>query len=103
MADHYPNHPGSKGTDGTSQDAADAIAPTACHLRRVTLLALSQLGEAPALDVVAITGLTRESIQPRLSELRGMGLVDATGARRRNPAGTSAAVLRLTDQGRASI
>ncbi len=103
MTDHYPDTPGSKGTDGTSQDAADAIAPIACHLRLMALLALSHLGEATALEVVAATGLTRESIQPRLSELRGMGLVEATGARRRNPSGKSAAVLRLADKGRPSI
>lgn len=100
MADRYPDTPGAKGPDGTSQDAADAIGPNVPNLRRITLRALARLGAATALETTAATGLTREAIQPRLSELRAMGLVEPTGARRRNPSGKWAAVLRLTDKGR---
>jgi hypothetical protein len=39
MADCYPNIPGAKGPDGTSQDAADAIAPTVSRLRRDAMIA----------------------------------------------------------------
>ena len=103
MADCYPDIPGAKGPDGTSQDAAEAIAPTVSHLRRLAMRSLSQLGEATPLEAVAISGVTRESLQPRFSELRAMGLIEPTGARRRNPSGKSASVLRLTDKGRAAL
>ena len=103
MADRYPHEPGSKGPDGTSQDAADAIKPNVSRLRRIAILALARLGEATPLEAVAAIGLPRESLQPRFSELRAMGLVQPTGARRRNPSGKFAAVLRLTDDGRAAL
>lgn len=44
-----------------------------------------------------------ETLQPRYSELRAMAMIEATGARRRNPSGHSAAVLRLTEKGRAAL
>jgi len=103
MIDCYPNDPGARGPDGTSQDAADAIAPSVPRLRRVAMLALARLGEATPLEVVAAAGIPREALQPRFSELRTMGLVEPTGTRRRNPSGKYAAVLRLTDQGRAAL
>ncbi len=103
MTDRYPDVPGSKGPDGTSQDAADAIASKAPRLRRVAMLALDRLGEATTLEAVAIAGVTREALQPRLSELRALGMVEATGKRRPNPSGKSASVLRLTDKGRAAL
>ncbi len=100
MADIYPNEPGSKGNDGTSQDAAAAISGNVSYLRRIALAALGNLGTGTSLEVVDATGLTRESIAPRLSELRRLGLVEATGERRCNPSGKKAAVLRLTVAGR---
>ena len=103
MADRYPDNPGAKGPDGTSQDAAKAMAPTVSHLRRVAMRVIAGLGEATALEAIAVAGVTRESLQPRFSELRAMGLIEATGARRRNPSGTSASVLRLTAKGRAAL
>lgn len=103
MVDHYPDIPGAKGSDGTSQDAAEAIAPNVSHLRRLAIRSIAHLGEATPLEAIAVTGLPRESLQPRFSELRAMGLIEPTGARRRNPSGKSASVLRLTDQGRAVL
>jgi hypothetical protein len=103
MADRYPDDPGAKGPDGTSRNAADAIAPSVPHLRRAAMQALDRLGEATPLEAVAIAGIAREALQPRFSELRAMGLVEPTGARRRNPSGKYAAVLRLTEQGRAAL
>ena len=103
LFDPYPDHPGAKGCDGTSQDAADAISPSVSHLRRLAIAALEQLGEATPLEAVAVAGVTREALQPRFSELRAMGLVEPTGARRFNPSGRSASVLRLTDKGRAAL
>ena len=99
----YPQQSGAKSPDGTSQDEADAIKPNVSRLRRMAILALARLGEATPLEVVAAIGLPRESLQPRFSELRAMGLVQPTGARRRNPSGKFAAVLRLTEEGRAAL
>lgn len=103
MADRFPEIPGAKGSDGTSQEAAEAMKSCAYHLRRIAMRSLNALGEATVLETVAFTKIARESLQPRFSELRAMGLVEPTGARRRNPSGKSAAVLRLTDKGRAAL
>ena len=103
MADRYPNRPGAKGPDGTSQAAAEAIAPAVSHLRRTALQTLYRLGEATPLECCAAAKLPREALQPRYSELRAMAMIEATGERRRNPSGHSAAVLRLTEKGSASL
>ena len=103
MSDRYPDIPGAKGPDGTSHDAAQAIAPCVSYLRRVAMRSLDQLGEATVLEAVAVAEVARESLQPRFSELRSMGLVEPTGTRRRNPSGKGAAVLRLTARGRAEL
>lgn len=103
MIDRYPRAPGAKGIDGTSHDAAAAMKQSAPHLRLLAMRTLEQLGDATPLEVVAAAGVTRESLQPRFSELRMMGLVEATGARRRNPSGKFAAVLRLTNKGREGL
>lgn len=102
MSDRYPCTPGAKGPDGTSQAAAEAVNPCVSHLRRVAMRSLARLGEATPLEAIAHTGLARESLQPRFSELRSMGLVEPTGMRRPNPSGKRAAVLRLTEKGRAA-
>lgn len=44
---------------------------------------LDRLGEATVLEAVALAEVARESLQPRFSELRAMGMVEPTGARRR--------------------
>lgn len=103
MTDRYPEVPGAKGPDGTSQDAAEAIAPTVKLLRRTALDTLARLGEATPLECCAAAHLPRETLQPRYSELRAMALVEATGDRRRNPSGKGAAVLRLTPRGREAL
>lgn len=102
-ADAYPDGPGSKGSDGTSQAAANAIVPNVAGLRFTALRALEYLGSATALECVAFTGVAREALQPRISELRKLGLVEPTGERKQNPSLKWAAVLRLTDLGRAVV
>lgn len=86
-----------------SADAADSMASMRDALQREALRALAELGEASPLEVVARTGRTRETMQPRISELITARLVEPTGARRRNPSGRTAAVLRLTDAGRREL
>lgn len=103
MVERYSHHPGSKGRDGTSQEAANAIAPIGRILRQIALEGLHALRDASVLEVVEYVGLPRESLQPRFSELRALGLIEATGERRRNPSGKRAAVLRLTDKGKAAL
>ena len=107
MADRYPLEPGAKGltpdTFATSTNAAEAMGQCASHLRIVALRALDALGQATVLECVAITDYPRESLQPRYSELIRFGMVEPTGARRHNPSGKSAAVLRLTDKGRSRL
>lgn len=87
----------------TSADSADAIAPVRARLSRAALRALGELGEAAPLEIVERAGETRESILPRISELIALGLIESTGARRRNPSGRSAAALRLTHSGRLAL
>lgn len=107
MVDTYPSDPGAKGltpdTLATSTDAAEAMAQCASRLRLVALRALHALDQATVLECVAITDYPRESLQPRYSECIRFGMVEPTGERRRNPSGKSAAVLRLTDRGRARL
>ncbi|MPT49242.1 MAG: hypothetical protein E2598_12635 [Sphingobium sp.] len=103
MSERYHDMPGAKGPDGTSQAAAEAITPRGPYLRRQAMLALLKLGDATVLEAVEAAGVTRESLQPRFSELRALKLVEPTGARRRNPSGKWAAVLRLTDKGREAL
>jgi hypothetical protein len=99
MASAYPDAPGFKGPDGTSEAAAAAIAPSVPRLRLIALRVLAMLGAATVLEAVAAAKLPREALQPRFSELRAAGLVEPTGDRRRNPSGKWAAVLRLTAKG----
>lgn len=101
MSDRYPRHPGAKGltaaTMATSTDAGNAIAPSRKFLLNIALRSLRALGEATVLECLATTDCSRESLQPRFSELIELGLVKPTGKRRLNPSGKSAAVLTLTD------
>ena len=103
MTDQYPHVAGAKGPDGTSQEAARAIAPSITHLRSLALKSLARLGEATMLEAVSVAGVERESLQPRFSELRALGYVEPTGHRRPNPSGKSASVLRLTERGKEAI
>jgi len=107
MDNLYPDHPGAKGqtftTYATSAEAADSMARCVKFLQTIAFRTLAALGEATVLECVAITDFPRETLQPRFSELIRAGLVEPTGERRRNPSGKSAAVLRLTDLGRARL
>ena len=103
MTERYPNVPGFKGPDSTGHEAAQAMTPCALHLRRLAMRTLAQIGPATVLEAVAAAGTTRESLQPRFSELRRMGLAEPTGERRLNPSGKSASALRLTERGQKAI
>ena len=101
----YPDTPGAKGltcaTFATSADAAEAIAPRRLILSLIALRTIAMLGEATPFEVVAASGVKASALQPRFSELIAEGLLEPTGARRRNPdTGKTAAILRLTDLAR---
>lgn len=88
----YPDVPVAK-TDGTSQEAADAIADRAPTLRDQALAILRE--EALTADEVAARMDCRIwSIRPRITELKLLGLVADTGERRLNISGRRAEVVR---------
>lgn len=75
----YPNHPGWQKTD-TSRDAAEAAALRCVEIRDKVLTLL----KAHALTTAQIAKRLRlryETVQPRTSELRAMGLIRDTGRR----------------------
>lgn len=108
MADRYPHQPAASGlsamTFATSEEAANAIASTVTCLRLLALRTVDRLGTATSHEGCEAANLPRDSLRPRFSELLKMGLLEPTGERRRNrETGKSAAVLRVTDKGRAVL
>lgn len=88
----YPRAPGFK-APGPSQEAAEAIKPTAATLR-AHALAVIERGPATADEVAAAMRASILSIRPRLSELRATGAIVDTGERRENASGKRATVWR---------
>lgn len=89
----YPHVPGHRGVD-TSIEAAEAIEMSVGHLQRVALRTIRAAGSRGLTtnELVAAVRIGRDSIQPRTSELREMGLIRDSSARRRNANGKSAIV-----------
>ena len=94
----YPASPGFK-REGTSQQAAEAIKPSAATLREACLLRLAlSYGHGLTTDECAdAMGESCLSVRPRFSELRAMNLIEDTGSRRKNASGRNAVVWRLTE------
>lgn len=92
----YPHRPGHRGEE-TSIEAADHIEPHVGHLQQLALDAIEASGERgmTALEVCAHTGVDRIAMQPRVTELRQMGLIHKSGMKRKNPSGVSAIVWRF--------
>lgn len=91
----YPSTPGSK-TTGPSADSARKVAGVA-DILRLKVMALLKREHLTADEVAEQLGETVLSIRPRVSELKRMGMVIATGARRFNASGHSATVWRATN------
>lgn len=93
MTNAYPHSPGHRGVE-TSVAAADAIASTTGTMQRLALTLIREAGlyGLTALETCAKAGIDRWAMQPRLSELRRMGLIRDSGQRRRNASGKSAIV-----------
>lgn len=89
----YPNSPGFK-VPGTSQEAAEAVKPTAATLRAECLRAL-WMHAATADEVATYLGESVLSVRPRIAELHALRLIEKTGERRKNASGMSATVWRV--------
>lgn len=78
----YPDAPGAK-VEGTSRDAARAMAPSAGGLRG-QVLAVIAAKPSTADEVAAALDLSILTIRPRVSELVALGEVEDGGERRCN-------------------
>lgn len=92
-ANRYPVAAGFKVT-GTSQEAARKVTPRLTGLRSKVMDAL-RAGDKTADEVAEFMDKSVLSVRPRLSELREMGLIEPTGARRHNESGMTADVWRI--------
>src|SRR5437879_1891848 len=91
----YPNAPGFK-VSGPSEQAAEAISGTANKMRAAVLAQLAQYpGGATADEVAKDLDLSVLSVRPRVSELKRIGKIKQTGARRKNESGMNATVWQI--------
>jgi hypothetical protein len=90
----YPNRPGFK-SYGPSHEAAVHVAGNAARLRGEVLTELIRGGAGTADEIATRMRRSPLSIRPRLSELKALGKISATGERRLNESGMSAAVWRV--------
>ena len=82
----------------TSRDAAEAIAQHTPRLRAVVLAALrGAAGGLTAAEIESVTGLSGNTIRPRIIELCEAGQVETNGEQRRTPSGRNARVYVATD------
>jgi predicted ArsR family transcriptional regulator len=88
----YPSSPGYKAT-GTSQAAAEAIAPRAPTLRE-RVLALLKSDALTADECAARLNVTVLACRPRLSELVAAGKIFDTGLTHKNASGVKATIWR---------
>lgn len=86
----YPSQPGWK-VEGTSREAAAAIAPRADSLNARTLASLKRSPKSPE-EVAAELGETILAIRPRFSQLFALGLIVKTADRRKSASGRSVTV-----------
>jgi len=100
----YPHSPGFKGEANTGKEAAKDIQGRAGTLRRLALDCLSM--DLLRFDLTDGHGLTADEVatqcrcsilamRPRLSELKGRGLIEDSGQRRSNKSGKAAVVWQL--------
>ena len=90
----YPKGPGHKEYGGASEEAADAVAGRVTALRKACMVVFAG-GAYTADEVADILKLDYLTIRPRISELRTMGLVVATGLRRPSSRGGASTVWRV--------
>lgn len=92
----YPTENNHRGVD-TSREAAEMVAPLSNRLRAVVHGVLYRHPTGLTVEeVCAVARFPRYSLQPRFTELRKMGMIRDTGARRFNQSGARAIVWRAT-------
>ena len=93
MTDSYPDFPGSRSID-TSIDAAKDIAPKVGRLQGLVLASVRNAGARGVTtnEIAELLNIGRDSIQPRTSELKRLGLIRDSGLRRLNENRKSAIV-----------
>lgn len=89
---HYPDTPGYK-RNGTSREAANAVADTAPKMRD-RILALLRIRPRSADECAESLGASILYVRPRLSELARAGRIAPTGNRVRNASGKAAMTWR---------
>lgn len=89
----YPMAPGHRGVD-TSIAAARSVEMSTGRLQRIALRAIRAAGARGLTtnELAARVRICRDSIQPRTSELRELGLIRDSGGRRPNANGKNAIV-----------
>lgn len=87
-ADTYPVTPGYRDRE-TSKEAAEAMAGVVGRLRRLVYDYIAKNPRRTADDIAAALNIQTRAIQPRVSELRALGLITNDG-RGKNPSGHSA-------------
>ncbi len=94
--EHYPLYPGSKtrSLNSPSRKAAEAIAPDAKTLRARAFRGLMKSAGLTADEVAAEIGASILAVRPRITELRALGVVIATEARRPSSTGSLSTVWR---------
>jgi hypothetical protein len=93
LVPRYPERPGFKAI-GASEEAARHVAGDAARLRAEVLAELHN-GPGTADEIAKRMQRSPLSIRPRVSELKAMSKIAATGERRRNESGMSASVWRV--------
>jgi predicted transcriptional regulator len=88
----YPHEPGWRDPE-TSREAAEAIAGMAGTLRRLVYDHIRKYPLQTADDIANKLHMSTRAIQPRVSELRALGLIMNDG-RGRNPSGHAAHLWR---------
>ena len=89
----YPYQPGHRGVE-TSIQAARMLSGALGRLQLLVTAALVSAGTdgLTAHEAAALLRADKSAIQPRLSELRTMGLIRDSGKRRKNASGKNAIV-----------
>jgi len=93
--------PGARNTR-TSKAAAHALAPRLNEMRLRVLRAFATVTDATADEIAALLGLANTQTRPRCTDLcrEPFGYLVPTGEERRTPLGGTAAVLKITENGR---
>lgn len=86
----------------TSIDAGRE-AKSKAHAQHAAILRALAAGDAIADEMTEELGIPAQSMAPRLSELRDMGLVVRTEKRRKTRAGVAAFVHEITEKGREAL